>query len=79
MSTSSMTHEQEMTKTIAINLYDGVCGTLHAIGGTQCPSNILPPPERMRFAQTAFLSVLPRITTKSPRETSSGAFKNKHL
>lgn len=32
-----------MTKQFAINLYNGVCGTLHAIGGTHCPSNILPP------------------------------------
>lgn len=46
-----------MPKTIAINLYNGVCGTLHAIGGTHCPSNILPPPHRLRFAQTAFIVV----------------------
>ena len=43
MSTSSTTHDQEMTKQFAINLYNGVCGTLHAVGGTHCPSNILPP------------------------------------
>lgn len=66
-------------KQIAFNLYNGVCGTLHAIGGTHCPSNILPPPSRMRFAQTAFISVLPPTTIKHPRETSSEDFKNKHL
>ena len=35
----------DMPKQIAINLYNGVCGTIHAIGGTHCPSNILPPPQ----------------------------------
>ena len=74
-----MTLDREMTKQFAINLYNGVCGTLHAVGGTHCPSNILPPPERIRFAQTAFISVLPPITIKSPHETSSVDFKNKHL
>lgn len=39
MSTSSMTRARQL----AINLYNGVCGALHAIGGTHCPSNILPP------------------------------------
>ena len=75
MSTSSMTHARQ----IAINLYNGICGTLHAIGGTQCPSNILPPPERVRFAQTALMVVLPRTITKYRRETSSEDSRNKHL
>lgn len=75
MSTSSTTRARQL----AINLYQGVCGTLHAIGGTHCPSNILPPPNRVRFAQTAFISVLPPTTTNCRRETSSEDFKNKHL
>ena len=75
MSTSSTTRARQL----AINLYQGVCGTLHAVGGTHCPSNILPPPERVRFAQTAFMVVLPHIITKCRRETSSEDFKNKHL
>lgn len=70
-----MTHARQ----IAINLYQGVCGTLHAIGGTHCPSNILPPPERVRFAQTAFMAVLPRTIVKCHRETSSEDSRNKHL
>lgn len=75
MSTSSMTHARQ----IAINLYQGVCGTLHSVGGTHCPSNIFPPPNRVRFAQTAFISVLPPTTIKYPRETSSEYSENKHL
>lgn len=70
-----MTH----AKQIAINLVSGVCNTLHANPGVMSPSNILTPPHRLRFAQTAFISVLPRTTIKSPRETSSGDSKNKHL
>ena len=70
-----MTH----AKQIAINLVSGVCNTLHANPGMMCPSNVLTPPHRLRFAQTAFISVLPPTTTKCRRETSSEDFKNKHL
>lgn len=73
MSISSMTH----AKQVAINLYDGVCCTLHANPGVYSVSNTLPPPERARFAQTAFISVLPRTTTKSPRGTSSEDSENR--
>lgn len=64
-------------KQIVFNLVSGVCGTLHAIGGTHCPSNILPPPERVRFAQTAFIVVLPRIITKYHHAIYLKALKNK--
>lgn len=64
-----------MTKTIAINLYDGVCGTLHANPGVHSLYNLISAPPR--FRQTAFLSVLPHITTKYLRETSSEGSENK--
>lgn len=43
------------------------------------PVKYLTPPSRIRFAQTAFISVLPPTTIKSPRATSAVDFKNKHL
>lgn len=48
-----MTH----AKQIAINLVSGVCNTLHANPGVMSPSNILTPPHRLRFAQTAFIVI----------------------
>ncbi len=73
MCTSSTTHARQ----IAINLIDNVCCTLHARPGVYSPSNVIPPPERIRFAQTSFMVVLPRTTTKYLRETSSEDSENK--
>lgn len=38
---------------------------------------MITPPHRIRFAQTAFISVLPPTTTKSARATSSVGLRNK--
>lgn len=61
-----------MKKQVAINLYNGVCGTLHAVGGTQCPSNILPPLKRVRFAQTAFMVIYETDFDKRDRRRQDG-------
>lgn len=53
----STTHEQEMTKQIAINLCQGVSCTLHANPGVMSPSNVITPKNRLRFAQTAFIVI----------------------
>lgn len=66
-----------MTKQLAINLVSGVCNTLHANPGVMSPSNVITPPHRLRFAQTAFMVVLPRTITKYPHETSSDDSENK--
>lgn len=66
-----------MTKQIAFNLVSGVCNTLHANPGVMSPSNVITPPHRLRFAQTAFMVVLPRTTTKYLRETPSEDSENK--
>ena len=44
-----------MKRQIAINLYDGVCGTLHANPGVHSPYNIIDTPPR--FRQTAFITI----------------------
>ena len=77
MCISSMTHDQEMTKTIAINLYDGVCGTLHANPGVHSLYNLISAPPR--FRQTAFISVSPPTIIKYLRGTSSEDLESKHL
>ena len=63
------------TLQIAINLYDSLCCTLHARSGVHSPYNIMDCPPR--FRQTAFISVLPRTTTKSALGISSEDSKNK--
>lgn len=60
-------------KQIAINLYNGICGTLHAIGGTQCPSNILPPPGTRQIRSDGIYGCLTAYYHKiSPRNIFGG-------
>lgn len=56
-------------KQIAINLMSGVANTIRHNPGMHCPANILTPPSRIRFAQTAFLCVL---NNKCDEKTDSG-------
>ncbi len=42
-------------KQIAFNLYNGLCGTLHARSGVHCPYNLMECP--LRFRQTAFMII----------------------
>lgn len=66
-----------MAKQIAFNLVSGVCNTIRHNPGVMSPSNVITPPHRLRFAQTAFMVVLPRTITKYPHETSSEDLENK--
>lgn len=60
-------------KQIAFNLYNGVCGTLHAIGGTHCPSNILPPPQSRQIRSDGVYGYLTAHYHKvSPRNIFEG-------
>lgn len=68
-----MTH----AKQIPINLCQGVSCTIRHNPGVMSPSNVITPPHRLRFAQTAFMTVLPHTTTKYLRETSSEDSENK--
>lgn len=65
------------SKQIPINLCQGVSCTIRHNPGVMSPSNVITPPNRLRFAQTAFMAVLPRTTTKYLRATSSADLENK--
>lgn len=47
-----------MRKEIAINIVSGVSCTIRANPGVHSPSNVLTPPDRQKYAQTAFIQVL---------------------
>lgn len=62
-------------KQIAINLYNGICGTLHAIGGTHCPSNILPPPGARQIRSDGVYGCLTAHYHKVSPRNIFGGFK----
>lgn len=63
-----MTHARQ----IAINLYQGVCGTLHSVGGTHCPSNILPPGARQIRSDGVYGCLTAHYRKVSPRNIFGG-------
>ncbi len=72
-------------KQVAINLYDSVCGTLHANPGVHSEYNIISSPQR--FRQTAFLitkevsdlRTAPRFVIGRTNHAESGETSNYHV
>ena len=66
-------------KQIVFNLVSGVCGTLHAIGGTQCPSNILPPPGARQIRSDGVYGCLTAHYHKVSPRNIFGGFKEQAI
>lgn len=64
MSIFSTTQERKI-KQIAINLVSGVSTTIRANPGVHSPSNILTPPNRLKYAQTAFIVIVNEKTNSA--------------